>query len=248
MPRFPKPNQLCCLLEVTFNSHFWRQCTRRGQNKVTSDITTILFCCPLRQACSTHHLIIIWICFWTSLSVSQTQQKYQQIVGRQCLVPSSATYLASVALTKNCILLVSCVYINPHQYVGFSSNVGMRCIVLHYFAMHCSAMHCIVLSCIACGSPWLCISPMQWTPPALIWSSLASLHTLQLGAHHAHQLKLYTYYRKFFSRKSLGKQYVECLEWSYQGLNTTVNIVQCIAKDKERGDERIDDNIRYNPI
>ena len=125
---------------------------------------------------------------------------------------------------------------------------SVRCIVLHYFAMHCSAMHCIVLSCIACGSPWLCITPMQWTPPALIWSSLASLPTLQLCAHHAHQLKLYTYYRKFFSRKSLGKQYVECLEWSYQGLNTTVNIVQCIAKDKERGDERIDDNIRYNPI
>ena len=139
MPRFPKPNQLCCLLKVTFNSHYWRQCTRRGQNKVTSDITIILFCRPLRQACSTHHLIIIWICFWTSLSVSQTQQKYQQIVGRQCLVPSSATYLASVALTKNCILLVSCVYINPHQYV-VSYCIILQCTVLQCIALYCHAL------------------------------------------------------------------------------------------------------------
>ena len=34
-----------------------------------------------RQACSTHHQIVLWICFW--FSICQTQQRYQQILRRR---------------------------------------------------------------------------------------------------------------------------------------------------------------------
>ena len=39
-----------------------------------------------RQACSSHHQIVIWICFW--FSICKAQQKWKQILRRKCCLPS----------------------------------------------------------------------------------------------------------------------------------------------------------------
>ena len=65
-----------------------------------------------RQACLSHHQIVIWICFW--FNICQTQQKYQQIVRRPCcllLLPSVpvfqwvVTFLSSGHKQSNARLL-----------------------------------------------------------------------------------------------------------------------------------------------
>ena len=59
-----------------------------------------------------------------------------------------------------------------------------------YFTLWFVVLHCIRLQCIACGSRWLCISPMHSpTCPNII----LSLPALQLCAHQwLSQVKLYT--------------------------------------------------------
>ena len=66
----------------------------------------------IRQACLSHHQIVIWICFW--FSICQTQQKYQQKARRQCcllLLPSVpvfqwvVTFLSCCHKQSNALLL-----------------------------------------------------------------------------------------------------------------------------------------------
>ena len=54
-----------------------------------------------RQACSSHHQIVIWICFW--FSVCQAQQKWKQILRRQCCLYTGGKYkIQNMKLKAKC--------------------------------------------------------------------------------------------------------------------------------------------------
>ena len=72
---------LCPESQGCFNTHQDFSTTPAGKlifdpkNSIKSKI------CQARQACSSHHQIVVWICFWC---ICQTRKKYQQILRRQC--------------------------------------------------------------------------------------------------------------------------------------------------------------------
>ena len=76
---------------------------KQGDNQRCADVTIL---CPVtttpRQACSSHHQIVTWIC---SDSICQTQPKHQQILRWKCCLPfdTPVTGTTTINREKGCI-------------------------------------------------------------------------------------------------------------------------------------------------